>query len=164
VDQECLLIYIYIYIYEVWKTLLRRPLAKIQLPGSLPGNPLFPSGNLPGLGVFLTLRFCFLKKCFQEACREPSGTLPGHSIFALLVFVLLRKHKQTYDKLQKLMWFVYLLYSFVWKIKKPSGIASGNPRKTFQEPSGTQGFSQVKNWNLLQQKQHPHNYSKNTQI
>ncbi len=36
-------------------------LPKLTLPGTLPGNPCFPSGDLPGLGVFCKLSV-FLKK------------------------------------------------------------------------------------------------------
>ena len=32
------------------------PLIKLPLPGILPGDPAFPSGNLPGLGVFFNVQ------------------------------------------------------------------------------------------------------------
>ena len=47
----------YIYIYmRIEKYSFIALLIKLTLPVRLPGNPCFPSGDLPGLGVFCNLR------------------------------------------------------------------------------------------------------------
>jgi len=67
-----------IYIYEVLKKLSYRGVAETTLPGCLPGNPTFPSGNLPGLGVFWNC-YCFFtfSSLSDRKKTEQTGALTG---------------------------------------------------------------------------------------
>ena len=58
-----------IEIYPYIATLL-----KLTLPINLPGNPCFPSGDLPGLGVFCKLSVFSQKTNKKQGLSAPNGS------------------------------------------------------------------------------------------
>ena len=150
--------------------------ALITLPELLPGNPPFPSGDLPGLRCFERcygfLPFWGRKSDVADtartlqmgpgpdfdffcgfASRKPSGKLPGARVSRFSVFWPL--HLGSPGLLWAALGQTIQISKKKSTLKKPSGTPSGKPPFSFRDPSGTAVFCMFKNTWLFQDKYPP---------
>ena len=124
------------------------------LPGRLPDSPSWPSGKLPGLGVFEKI-----SKMHQNAPVHFTRMHQNSPVHSLIPFVAVpQKSKKRQAK--SLVFvnlvatlrpfareYVHIPNEFTQNIQIPSGEASGFTFRAFRDPSGTRCFEP---WQTLQ--------------